>query len=165
MICCGAGRARKRGLPITEPVKTKRIEMVDEIKRAIEIAEEIPFRYMVQHLGGTHEEYDERRRDAAFSSLEETESVRQTARRGDNSGEHSQRISTGAMLSQFLDETHLKLGLCLDVGHANLMEGVETAYGTMKERIRSTHLHDNDGKLDKHLFRLSTMAGRSIGRR
>jgi sugar phosphate isomerase/epimerase len=146
-------------ITITEPVKTKRIEMVDEIKRAIEIAEEIPFRYMVQHLGGTHEEYDERRRDAAFSSLEElslfarqrgVEIILENIPNG---------ISTGAMLSQFLDETHLKLGLCLDVGHANLMEGVETAYGTMKERIRSTHLHDNDGKLDKHLFPLTHDGG------
>ena len=33
-------------LTITELVKARRLEMVDEIKRAIEIAEVIPFRYM-----------------------------------------------------------------------------------------------------------------------
>ena len=33
-------------------------------------------------------------------------------------------------------------------------EGVETAFQLMKERIRSTHVHDNDGKDDKHLFPL-----------
>src|ERR671926_161677 len=58
-------------LNITEPVKAKRIAIVDEIKRAIEIAEYIPCRYMVQHLGGASEEYEERKIDAAFSSLEE----------------------------------------------------------------------------------------------
>ena len=32
-------------------MKSKRIAMVDEIKRALEIAENVPFRYMIQHLG------------------------------------------------------------------------------------------------------------------
>src|SRR5882724_8300182 len=45
-------------LDITEVVKTKRLQTVDEIKRAIEIAETIPFRYLIQHLGVANEEYD-----------------------------------------------------------------------------------------------------------
>ena len=39
-------------------------------------------------------------------------------------------------------------------GHANIGDGVEAAFEMMKERIRSTHMHDNDGKADKHLFPL-----------
>jgi sugar phosphate isomerase/epimerase len=31
-------------------------------------------------------------------------------------------------------------------------EGVGAAFDVMKERIRSTHVHDNDGTDDKHLF-------------
>ena len=58
-------------ITITETVKSKRLRMVDEIKRAIEIAEYIPFRYLIQHLGVGGEEYDERKLDAAFSALEE----------------------------------------------------------------------------------------------
>ena len=45
--------------------------MVDEIKRALEIAEVIPFRYLIQHLGVGGEEYDERKVEAAFTALEE----------------------------------------------------------------------------------------------
>src|SRR5690242_4977543 len=56
---------------ITEPVKGKRIEMVDEIKRAIEVAETIPFHYLIQHIGVSGEEFDMRKVDAAFSALEE----------------------------------------------------------------------------------------------
>src|SRR5271166_4400726 len=56
---------------ITEPVKSKRLAMVDEIKRALEIAETIPFRYLIQHIGVHEEEWDERKVDAAFSALEE----------------------------------------------------------------------------------------------
>ncbi len=58
-------------LTITEPVKAKRIAMVDEIKRALEIAESIPVRYLIQHMGVSGEEYDERRVEAAFIALEE----------------------------------------------------------------------------------------------
>ena len=56
---------------ITELVKFKRLRMVDEIKRALEIAEVIPFKYLVQHIGVAGEPYDEHKIDAAFTSLEE----------------------------------------------------------------------------------------------
>ena len=58
-------------IDITEPTKAKRIAMVDEIKRALEMADVIPFRYLVQHLGVSGQEFDERRMESAFSSLEE----------------------------------------------------------------------------------------------
>src|SRR5579862_3894537 len=35
---------------ITETVKGLRMQSVDEIKRAIEVAEVIPFKYLVQHI-------------------------------------------------------------------------------------------------------------------
>src|SRR5260370_28559288 len=57
-------------ISITEQVKGRRLEMVDEIKRAIEIAEEIPFRYLIQHIGVGGEEFDMRKFDAAFAALE-----------------------------------------------------------------------------------------------
>src|SRR5262249_18670974 len=56
---------------ITEPVKGQRLKMVDEIKRAIEVAEVVPFRYLVQHMGVSGEEFDLRKVDAAFAALEE----------------------------------------------------------------------------------------------
>jgi UDP-N-acetylmuramoyl-tripeptide--D-alanyl-D-alanine ligase len=38
-------------------------------------------------------------------------------------------------------------------------EGVETAYRLLKGRIRSTHVHDNNGQDDKHLFPLVAEGG------
>ncbi len=35
-----------------------------------------------------------------------------------------------------------------------MKEGVEAAFELMKNRIRSTHVHDNNGKDDVHLFPL-----------
>jgi sugar phosphate isomerase/epimerase len=33
-----------------------------------------------------------------------------------------------------------------------LASGIEHEFEMMKERIRSTHIHDNDGREDQHLF-------------
>ena len=56
---------------ITEPVKGTRLTMVDEIKRALEISETIPFKYLIQHIGVGGEEFEMRKFDAAWSALEE----------------------------------------------------------------------------------------------
>jgi sugar phosphate isomerase/epimerase len=38
-------------------------------------------------------------------------------------------------------------------------EGISAAFSVMKSRIRSTHLHDNDGKQDSHLWPLHSEGG------
>jgi sugar phosphate isomerase/epimerase len=143
-------------ITITEPLKTKRLEWVDEIKRALEIAEIVPFRYFIQHIGVSGEEYSERALDAAFSSLEEL-SLFARQRGVEVLLENTQNsLASAERLVHFLGLTHLNLGFCFDVGHANMNEGVEEAYHLMASNIRSTHLHDNDGKSDQHLFPLQT---------
>jgi sugar phosphate isomerase/epimerase len=146
-------------ITITETVKSKRMQSVDEIKRALEIAEVVPFRYMVQHLGVTGEEYDERKFDAAFSALEEIRLF--AGQRGvevliENT---PNALATPERLLMFFAMTHLDLHVCLDVGHANMNDGIETAFRLLKPRIRSTHIHDNNGKDDLHLFPLASAGG------
>lgn len=46
------------------------IAACDEIKRAVELAEYAPFRHVVTHFGISQEEYDPRKFEAAFSSME-----------------------------------------------------------------------------------------------
>ena len=139
-------------MDISEPVKAKRIVMVDEIKRALEVADLIPFRYLIQHLGVAGQSFDDRRLDAAFSSLEELKVF--AGQRGvelllENT---PNEMSSGERLNHFLQMTHLNLNYCFDVGHAHMNIGVDAEFDVMKERIRSTHIHDNDGKDDQHLF-------------
>jgi len=139
---------------ICETTKAKRMHAVDEIKRAVEIADTVPFRYLIQHLGVTGDEFDEHKLDAALSSLEELKVF--AGQRGveillENT---PNALSTGERLNYFLSQTHLKLNYCFDIGHAQMGDGVEEDFEAMKERIRSTHLHDNDGKSDLHLFPL-----------
>ena len=60
-------------------------------------------------------------------------------------------FSSAERLVAFLAETHLKLNFCFDLGHAHLNEGISAAFEIMKDRIRSTHVHANDGASDEHL--------------
>ncbi len=142
-------------IDITEPVKAKRLDMLDEIKRALDIAEIVPFQFLIQHIGVTGDEYDER--GSTPLSRRSKRSAFSPAQRGvEVLLENTQnRLATAERLMMFLQITHLKLGFCFDVGHANMNEGVEPAFRLMKKQIRSTHLHDNDGKSDGHLFPLS----------
>jgi sugar phosphate isomerase/epimerase len=147
---------------ITEPSKTHRIRMTDEIKRAIEIAESIPYRYLIQHIGVGGEEFDLRKFDAAFTALEEltvfarprgVEILLENIPNG---------LSSAERLLQFQELTHIGLNYVFDVGHAHMNEGVENAFNLMKGRIRSTHVHDNNGKDDSHLFPFAKEGGGTV---
>ena len=137
---------------ITELVKGRRLEMVDEIKRAIEVAETIPFQYLVQHMGVSGEEFDMRKFDAAFSALEQL--VIFAGQRGVEILLENipNELATPERLLQFNELTHLHLNFVFDTGHAHMTGGVEAAFQLMQDRIKSTHVHDNDGKNDTHIF-------------
>lgn len=146
-------------IAITESVKARRTQMVDEIKRALEIAETIPFRYLIQHVGVAGEPYSERAVDAAFNSLEELKLF--AGHRGveillENIPND---LSSAERLLMFLNQTHLELGICFDTGHAHMHEGVANAYKMLKAMIRSTHVHDNNGKEDAHQHPFGTSEG------
>lgn len=146
-------------ITITEPIKAKRIAMTDEIKRALEIAETIPFKFLIQHIGVGEEEYDEKKLDSAFTSLEEL-SLFARQRGVEILLENiPNRLSTATRLNAFLDYTHLDLQYVFDTGHANLERGVEEEFEVMKDRIASTHIHDNDGEKDSHLFPTLSQGG------
>ncbi len=44
------------------------------------------------------------------------------------------------------------MGVCFDVGHAHLTSSVPLAFEVLKDRIRSTHVHDNKEDRDSHLW-------------
>jgi sugar phosphate isomerase/epimerase len=144
---------------LTEPVKIKRMQMLDEIKRALDIAEIFPFKFLIQHLGVAGEEYSEQKTDAMFAALEEI-SLFAHQRGVEILLENTPNaLSSAERLLMFLEATHMDLNFCFDTGHANMHESVDTAFRLMKSRIRSTHVHDNDGKNDIHLFPLVAEGG------
>src|SRR6185312_2256733 len=137
---------------ITEHKKAERIKWVDEIKRAIEIAETVPFKYLVQHLGVNDQEFSERTVDAAFSSLDEL-GVFARQRGVEILLENIRNdLASAERLRQFNELTHLKMNFVFDAGHAHIMGGVEQEFEIMGPRVRSLHLHDNNGLEDMHLY-------------
>ena len=146
-------------ITITEPVKSKRLPMLDEIKRALEISETIPFRYLIQHIGVGGEEFDMHKFDAAFSALEEL-SIFARQRGVEILLENiPNQLSSAHRLLQFEELTHIGLNYVFDTGHAHMAGGVEEEFRLMEARIRSTHVHDNNGKEDAHLFPMLSEGG------
>jgi sugar phosphate isomerase/epimerase len=148
-------RERESGVPISisETERVRRIDAVDEVKRALEVAERIPFRYLVQHMGHGHPTADPRKFEAAFNSLEHL--VIFAKHRGvtialeNTPGE----LGSPESLHAFIRETHLKdLRLCLDTGHAHMESGISAAFEIMSGLLVTTHVHDNHGEKDEHLL-------------
>jgi len=150
---------RESGTPLSvcEVERVRRIEAMDEFKRAIDVSEDLPFSRMVLHMGGNREAADPRKRDAAFSSLEHL--VLHARHAGVTLAVENTTSEMGdpAYLRSFVDETRLTgLRFNFDIGHAHLAEGpleerVARGFEPMRELIASVHLHDNHGEKDEHL--------------
>ena len=146
---------RESGVPISisDTERIRRLDAVDEVKRALEVAERIPCRYLIQHMGHGRQSADPRKLDAAFSSLEQL-SIFAKARGVTIALENTpDELGAPASLQHFIADTHLHdLRLCFDTGHAHIEEGVEVGIDAMRERIVTSHIHDNHGEKDEHLL-------------
>ena len=152
-----ATRESGQPLSICEVERVRRIEAMDELKRAIDVAEDLPFPRMIFHMGGTRETADPRKRDAAFSSLEHlilharhvgvTICVENT----------TSEMGDPTYLRAFYDETRLSgLRFNFDIGHAHLADGaaeerIEKSFAPLRDLIVGVHVHDNHGEKDEHL--------------
>lgn len=152
-----ATREGGQPLSICEVERVRRIEAMDELKRAIDVADELPFSRMIFHMGGSRETSDPRKRDAAFSSLEHL--ILHAGHTGVAICVENTTSEMGApsYLRAFVDETRLTgLRFNFDIGHAHLADGpeeerIENAFAPLRELIAGVHLHDNHGEKDEHL--------------
>jgi sugar phosphate isomerase/epimerase len=144
-------------LSVTEVERVRRIEAMDELKRVIDVAEDLPFGRMILHMGGSREMANPRKRDAAFSTLEHlmlhgrhvgvTLCIENT----------TSEMGEPAYLRSFVDETRLAgLRFNFDIGHAHLADGPEAerigkSFEPLKGLVASAHIHDNHGEKDEHL--------------
>jgi len=140
-------------LNIIDLEKRNRIEAMDEIKRAIEVAEYAPFRFLVQHVGRTDEYDDPRKFEAALSSLEHLRAFARPLGVTLLVENTPNDLATPERLRELLNALHYPdLGVCFDTGHAHLMSSVHQAFGVLADRIGSTHIHDNRRDRDSHLW-------------
>ena len=115
--------------------KTRRIEAMDEVKRALEAAEQINIDSIVLQLGTQNDTWNERTLDLSKTL--------------------SNEVTTPEHLLEMLRIAHLDtVGVSLDVGHMNLpgMPGLAAAFQVLGDRVKQVHLHDNKGEKDEHCW-------------
>ncbi len=140
-------------LNIVDLDKRNRIDAMDEIKRAIEVAEYAPFRFLVQHVGRTDEADDPRKFEAALSSIEHLRAFSRPLGVTLLVENTPNDLATPERLKELMRALHYPdLGVCFDTGHAHMMSSVHQAFGVLEDRIRSTHIHDNRRDRDSHLW-------------
>ncbi len=147
------GRAGAPAVNVLHPEKALRIDAMDEIKRALETAEQIPLQNLVVHLGERFDGWSQRTMEYAQTALEHL---------GAFARPMGVRLLVENLLSEATRPEHLMLilelghldnvGICLDLGHAHLTVGVAQAFASLGNRIASVHVHDNHGTKDEHLW-------------
>ena len=150
---------RESGTPLSicEVERVRRIEAMDELKRVIDVADDLPYARLILHMGGSRETADPRKRDAAFSSLEHL--VLHARHAGVTICVENTLSEMGnpEYLRAFVDETRLAgLRFNFDIGHAHLAElpaeeRLEKSFAPLRDLVSSVHLHDNHGDKDEHL--------------
>ena len=138
---------------ISETDRKRRIEAMDEIKRALEVAEIAPFKFLIQHIGNGNEEFDPRKFEAAMTSVEHLRAFAKPLGVTLLLENIPNELSTPERLNEMVRSAHFDdVGFCFDVGHAHMGGTVRRAFDLMKNLIRSTHVHDNAGAKDDHLL-------------
>lgn len=153
-------------LSLIDPEKSRRIQAMDETKRALEAAERIPFAAMVLHLGMRDDRWDMRALENAITAIEHLKAfatplgVKLLLENTQN------EVTTPEHLLEILRAGHFDdVSVCLDVGHAHLTDykspgrGIDAAFELLGERIAEVHVHDNNGARDEHLWPGSASSG------
>ncbi len=110
----------------------RRVEAMDEIKRALEIAEQIPFRFLVQHLGTPNESYSEKKFEAAMTSVEHLRAFAKPLGVRILLENIPNELSTPDRLVEMIRGAHFDdVGVCFDFGHAHIV-------GSVSEGVRDS---------------------------
>lgn len=165
-------------LNLIDSNKGARIIAMDEVKRALEAAEQVPFRSCVLHLGLKEDKWCTRSLDDSLTAIEHLKAF---------AGPLGVQLLLENLANDFATPAHLVeivqvghfagVGFCLDTGHAHLAElspewmaanrerlrekfsgdaalkdGMAEAFEVFGERVAELHLHDNGGTRDEHCW-------------
>jgi sugar phosphate isomerase/epimerase len=147
------GRAGAPAVNVLHPEKARRIDAMDEMKRALDVAEHIPLRNLIVHLGERTDAWSPRSVEYAQTALEHLGAFARPLGVRVLVENLVSEPTTPEHLVAILELGHLdNVGVCLDVGHAHITVGVAEAIATLGSRIVSVHVHDNHGAKDEHLW-------------
>jgi sugar phosphate isomerase/epimerase len=136
--------------------ESRRKAAVAEIAAALNIARRLPFTQLVVHLGVPASEQAppaDNQPSAARRSVEEIVALAEPFGVGVALEVIPNTLSSAGALVTLIEEDleELRLGICLDYGHAQLMGDLGEAIEALSGHLWTTHLHDNRGKRDEHL--------------
>jgi sugar phosphate isomerase/epimerase len=147
------GRAGAPPLNIASVDRGGLVQAMDEVKRALEIAEQIPFRFLIQHIGVPNEEFSEKKFESAMTSIEHLRAFAKPLGVRILLENIPNELSTPDRLVEMIRAAHFDdVGICFDFGHAHIMGSVSEAFEILRKQIWSTHVHDNDKVNDSHLW-------------
>jgi sugar phosphate isomerase/epimerase len=147
------GRAGAPAVNVLHPEKSRRIDAMDEIKRALEVAERIPIKNLVLHLGEKEDRWSPRSMEYALTALEHLGAFSRPLGVRLLVENLSSDAASPEHLMETLEMGHLtNVGICLDLGHAHMSQSVAEAIGIFGERVGAVHVHDNHGMRDEHLW-------------
>jgi len=147
-------------LNLIAPEKFRRIAAMDEVKRALESAETVPFAAAVLDLGLRDTRWDEAAIEHSLSAIEHLKAfagplgLRLLLENTQN------EVTTPAHLLHILQAGHFaNVGVSLDLGRLHLAQnatnpspdsGIGEALRLLEGRIGQLHIHDNHGAFAAH---------------
>jgi sugar phosphate isomerase/epimerase len=138
--------------------KSRRIDAMDEVKRAIEAAEQIPFTAVTLHLGQKDDKWSPRSLEHSLTAIEHLKAFAHPLGVKILLENLQNEVTTPEHLLEIVKVGHFdSVNFCLDVAHAHLeapnnSEGIDTAFELLRARIAEVKLHDNSGQRDEHLW-------------
>jgi sugar phosphate isomerase/epimerase len=145
-------------LNLIDSEKSRRIDAMDEVKRALETAEQLPIQSIVLHLGHKDDGWDTRALENSLTAIEHLKAFAHPLGVRILLENLQNEITTPEHLLEIVRVGHFdNVGICLDLGHAHLYApekniGIDHAFELLKPRIAELHLHDNHGAKDDHLW-------------
>ena len=146
-------------LNLIDPEKSRRIDAMDEIKRCLESAEQIPFETCNLHLGLKDDKWSPYSLEHALTAIEHIKAFAQPLGVRLLLENLQNEITSPEHLLEILQVGHFdSVGVTLDTGHAHLTDwqdpgaGIDAAFDLLRPRIAELHLHDNGGQRDEHCW-------------
>ncbi len=187
----GWSRHTQPTLNLVSTDKRDRIAAMDETKRAIESAEQVPFRSCVLHLGLKDDRWSTETLDLSLTAIEHLKAFAAPLGVQLLLENLNNDLATPAHLVEITRVGHFDtVGFCLDTGHAHLAQPMfpdETGYDRgARERLREQwgdaalkdalpeafavfgnrlaelHLHDNNGTRNEHLWPTEATPGKGV---
>jgi len=158
--------------------KSTRIETMDEVKRALEAAELIPFSSCAIHLGLKDDPWDTRALDDSLTAIEHLKAFASPLGVKLLLENLTNEVATPEHLVEIVQVGHFaNVGFAFDVGHAHLgqslpetkdaparsaLELAFAAFAPVADKIVVVDLHDNHGVRDEHLWPLDAAESGSM---